>query len=264
LASQFEADQLLIEAEAQRQAAEKEALGKIKLAEAVQAEAAAGGLAEAEVLQAKATATRDYGSAEAEVIAKKGQAEADALNQRYAAEAEGTGAKAEAMKKLDGVGREHEEFKLRLEKELQVDLKQIGIHGEIAAEQARVLGEALKSANIDIVGGDGQFFDSLINSITRGKQVDRLVDHSDTLTQLSDHLLNGSGNGDGGSIGDRVRELVGQFGLSTEDVKNLTISAALAKLSGLAEAGGVADELKGLLDRANHLGIGDAKVASFL
>ncbi|MEO0600736.1 MAG: flotillin family protein [Myxococcota bacterium] len=262
LASQFEADQLLIEAEAQRQAAEKEALGKIKLAEAKQAEAAAGGLAEAEVLQAKASATRDFGSAEAEVIAKKGQAEAEALNQRYAAEAEGTGAKAEAMKKLDGVGREHEEFKLRLEKELQVDLKQIGIHGEIAAEQAKVLGEALKSANIDIVGGDGKFFDSLINSITRSKQVDRFVGHSDTLSQLSDHLLNGAG-GDDGSVADRIRELLGQFGLSTEDVKNLTISAALAKLAGLAE-GDLAEELTGLLDRAKSLGIGDATVGSVL
>ena len=183
LASQFEAEEILIEAEARRQAAEKEALAKIKVAEATRAEAAASGLAEAEVMNAKAGATREFGTAEAEVIAKRGAAEAEAMKQRFAADAEGTAAKAEAMKSLDDVGREFEEFKLTLDRDLQVKLAEINVEKDVAAEQAKVLGEALKSAEIDIVGGDAKFFDNLINAISRGKQVDRFVEESDLVNR---------------------------------------------------------------------------------
>ena len=266
MAAQFEADEMLIEAEAKRQAAEKEAMGKIKLAEAIQAESAASGLAEAEVMQAKAGATRDYGSAEAEVIQKKGEAEAAALDRRYQAEAQGTAAKAEAMKQLDGVGKEHEEFKLRLDKDLQVDLRQIDIHKDIAAEQAKVLAEALKSAKIDIVGGDGEFFDNLINAITRGKQLDRLVNNSDVLGRLSHQVLDGSTNGDGkgDNLGERVQKLFKQFGLSSDDVKNLTIAAALAKVSGLTDDDATAGRIKAMLATAKSAGIDGKKVSSIL
>lgn len=142
LASKFQADEILIEADAARQAAEKQAIGKIKLAEAIRAEAAAAGLAEAEVMNAKAGAVQKYGSAEADVVQKKAEAEAagglamaeaiqakglaeaesqrasfdaeaEGMSKRYAAEADGVAAKAEAMQKLDGVGKEHEEYKLQ-------------------------------------------------------------------------------------------------------------------------------------------------------
>ena len=132
-------------------------------------------------MDAKAGALDKYGAAEAQVMRAKGNAEAEAV-----------AAKAEAMKKLDGVGKEHEEFKLQLEKRLKVELAEIGIQKDIAAEQAKVLAEALKSAKIDIVGGDGAFFDNLINAITRGKQVDRFVDNSQHVQRIASHL---SGDG---------------------------------------------------------------------
>ena len=187
----------------------------MKLAEALQAETAAVGLAEAEVLDAKAGAERNYGTAEADVIAAKGEAEAKAMGQKYSAEADGVAAKADAMKQLDGVGKEHEEFKLQLNKELEVELKEIDIQKDIAAEQAKVLGEALKSANIDIVGGDGEFFDSIINSITRGKQVDRVVGNSDNLQIIRDTFF----SSDGSEFGERIKGFMDQFGVSSDDVK---------------------------------------------
>ena len=278
LASQFQADEILIEAEAQRQAAEKEALGKMKLAEATQAETAATGLAEAEVMDAKAGAVQKYGTAEADVVQKKleaeakgdfakaeaikakGSAEADVMQAKYSAEADGVAAKAEAMKKLDGVGKEHEEFKLRLDKDLQVDLKQIDIHKDIAAEQAKVLGEALKSANIDIVGGDGEFFDNLINAITRGKQVDRFIDNSDHLGQLANSLL--ADNGDGGSVAERIGGFIKQFGIDSEDAKNLSIAALLTKMIADASDDGIANELKNLLSLSKAAGYSDKKLSS--
>ena len=282
-ASVFEADELLIEANAAQQAAEKEAEAKMKLAEARQAEVAAEGLAEAQVMDAKAGAVQNYGTAEAEVLRKKAEAEAagekakaeaieaqgtaraDVLQRRYGAEADGVAAKADAMKKLNGVGKEHEEFKLRLDKDLKVELKRIDIEKDIAAAQAKVLGEALKSANIDIVGGDGQFFDQLIQSITRGKQVDRLVNNSDTIAKLGDALLSpAKANGENGhnkTVGERVASLVNQFGLKSADIKNLSIAALMGKM--ISKAGdddGHLGELKKLLGLAKDAGIAEERL----
>ncbi len=278
LASQFEADEILIEAEAQRQAAEKQAMAKMKLAEARQAEVAAEGLAEAEVMDAKAGAVAKYGTAEADVIQRKleaeaegdrakaeairakGGAEAEVMAQKYTAEAEGVAAKAEAMKKLDGVGKEHEEFKLKLNKDLQVDLKSIDIHKDIAAEQAKVLAEALKSAKIDIVGGENEFFDTIINAITRGKQVDRFINNSEHLSHLSGALL--SGNGDGSSLADRIAGLVNRFDLDSEDVKNLSIAALIGKMIAESSDKGLIQELKNLLSLSKAAGYADKKLAA--
>lgn len=278
LASQFQADEILIEAEAKRAAAEKEALAKMKLAEARQAEVAADGLAEAEVMDAQAGAVAKYGTAEADVaqrkleaqakgdfakaeaIKAKGSAEADVMQAKYSAEADGVAAKAEAMKKLDGVGKEHEEFKLTLDKELQVELKQIDIHKDIAAEQAKVLGEALKSAKIDIVGGEAQFFDTIIHAITRGKQVDRFVDNSDHLARLSDSLL--SSGEDGQTLAERIGNFVSRSGVDSDDIKNLSIAALISKM--IADSGdqGVVQELKNLLSLSKAAGYADKKLES--
>ncbi len=280
LASQFEADEILIEAEAKRQAAEKEALGKMKLAEAVQAEVAAHGLAEAEVMHAKAGAVQKYGSAEADVVQKKleaeaagalakaeairaqGNAEAEIMKQKYASEAEGVAAKAEAMKKLDGVGKDHEEFKLRLDKDLQVELKQIDILKDIAAEQARVLAEALKSAKIDIVGGEAEFFDTIINAITRGKQLDRFVNNSEHLSRLSGSLLSGNDNGDGESLPQRIAEVIRKSGLDSNDVKNLSIAALIGKVLAQSKDESLMQELRNLLSLSKAAGYADQKLAN--
>ncbi|MEX0777086.1 MAG: flotillin family protein [Phycisphaeraceae bacterium] len=255
-ASKFQADEILIEAEANRQSAEKQAQGKMKLAEATRAEAAAGGLAEAEVLDAKAGAIRNYGTAEADVVAAKGLAEAKALQQKYEAEATGVAAKADAMKKLDGVGRDHEEFKLRLNKDRDIEIAAINIQRDVAAEQAKVLGEALKQANIDIVGGDSAFFDRIVNSITAGKQVDRFVGNSDTARLVRDTFFSGNGEG----FGQRLREFSEQFGVSAEDLKNLTVSALLAKLLAQSADGTLTDELRRMIGYAQSRGLADRPV----
>ena len=247
-AAVFQAEEILIEANANREAAEQVALGKMKMAEALQAETAAAGLAEAEVMDAQAGALDKYGAAEAQVMRAKGNAEAEAV-----------AAKAEAMKKLDGVGKEHEEFKLQLEKRLKVELAEIGIQKDIAAEQAKVLAEALKSAKIDIVGGDGAFFDNLINAITRGKQVDRFVDNSQHVQRIASSL---SGDGElNGEFGGRLKELVRQTGVSSEDVKNLTIAALLGKAMASSEDESLLGELKGLMGLAKATGSTDKRLS---
>jgi uncharacterized membrane protein YqiK len=261
-AAKHDAAQVVVHAESKRAAAEKEAQAKKLLAEATAAEHAAEGLAEAEVLQAKAGATQKYGAAEAEVIAKKGHAEAEAMRLRFAADAEGTAAKADAMKKLDGVGRDHEEFKLRLDRDLQVELAQINIARDIAAEQAKVLAEAMKSARIDIVGGEGAFFQQIMSAITSGKKVERLVGGSDTLQRVRDTFF--APNGNGHDFREKLRQFLDQFGMSSDDVKNLTIAAAIGKMMKVADTDGLRGELRGLLGMLQQNGLDSHKVDEVL
>ncbi|WP_139902776.1 AAA family ATPase [Clostridium thermarum] len=111
-----------------------------------------------------------------EVKEKEGTVEAEILRKKFLAEAEGIKEKASSMKALDEVGRGHEEFKLKLEKEKEIELASINIQKDIAAAQATVIQEALRSAKIDIVGGETMFFDKIIGSIAQGKSYDRLID----------------------------------------------------------------------------------------
>ncbi len=174
------------------------------------------GLAEAEVIEAKASSDE-----------KKGLAEASVSSEKYKVEAEGIHQKADAMKQLDGVGKEHEEFKLTLDKTKEIELAEIGIQKDIADAQAMVLGEALKSAKIDIVGGEQEFFDRITGSITKGKMLDRTIDNSDALSKIKSQLLD---NVDGETFIDKIRTLVADSKIKSEDVKNLTISALITKM----------------------------------
>jgi len=136
------------------------------------------GLAEATVIREKAASEKEKGLAEANIIEEKLKAEAKGIHE-----------KAEAMKKLDSVGKEHEEFKLQLQKEKEVELAQINIQKDIAAAQASVISAALKSAKIDIVGGETMFFEKIIGSISNGKALDSFVQSSSLLTSLKNKYL---------------------------------------------------------------------------
>jgi flotillin len=259
-AADREAEQTIVMADAHQEEAERHANAKKQLAEATVAETAAPGLGEAQVITAKASANEKHGTAEAKVTELKLTAEATGAERKFAADAKGITEKAEAMKLFDGVGREHEEFKLRLNKDKEIELAQISIQKDIAAEQAKVLGEALKSAKIDIVGGDQVFFDKIVNSITAGKQVDRLIGNSDTLRDVKDTFF----NGDPDYFQDQLKGFIDKFGLSSEDLKNLTISAALGQLMTAAEDGASKGAIGRLMELAEKMGLKDSPVATLL
>ncbi|MEM0896386.1 MAG: flotillin family protein [Verrucomicrobiota bacterium] len=182
-AAELHAAEVIIEAEAMESAAGKESSAKKAIAEGVAAESAAEGLGEAQVMLARADATEKHGTAEAKVIEMKQLAEAKGITE-----------KAEAMKLFEEAGQSHEEFKLKLQKEKDVEIAEIDVQKDIAAEQARVVGEALKSANIDIVGGEAEFFDKITAAVTAGKAVDRAVENSDTLALVEKALTKLTGS----------------------------------------------------------------------
>ena len=224
LSAKHKAIEITTIAQAELEAAAKEADAKKKLAEGTQAERAAPGLADAKVQEAKATALEKEGVAEATVIRAKGDAEADALlgtgkaeadvtaakgdaeakaerelglanaevtREQFKAEADGLVEKFEAMNSMSDDAREHEEFRMSLETALKETLASIDAGKDIAKENAEVLAVALQKAKIDIVGGEDHFFNNFAKSLSIGKAVDGLADKSDTISALVNRLIEG-------------------------------------------------------------------------
>ncbi|MDB4567032.1 hypothetical protein N9Z78_03445, partial [Akkermansiaceae bacterium] len=210
IAAEMRAEERVIQAEAEQSASEKESAAKKMMAEAIVKESAAQGMGEADVLRAK-------GQADAEVVRAKGEADANAIE-----------LKAAAMKLFEEAGQEHEEFKLNLEKAKDVELAEIDVQRQIAEQQAIVVGEALRSANIDIVGGETEFFDRITKAITTGKVVDRTIGNSQVLDDVKETFF----NGDPDYFKSQLATWIDDFGIKTEDLKNLSISALLGNLVG--------------------------------
>lgn len=278
-------------ADAELEAADREARGKIRLAEGVQAEQAASGLAEVKVKEADAAAiekvglaearvtfekmqadasgakvigetdayvkeidadaTEKHGRAEATVLQEKGIAEAVAIKERLGAEANGLLDKANAMHELDEAGRGHEEFRVELETRKTVALEEIDARRQVAEAQARILADALKAAKIDIVGGESVFLDRMVNAISMGKSVDGFFDRSSSATTVLKDYLTGDAN-----LPEDLKEVLTNSRLSPSDVQNLTLSAVLAGLASKGDSE-TKTKLKSLAKKAEELGIDD-------
>lgn len=258
LSAEKDAQKYVIEAQAKRDGAEKEAEARKIIADAHAKEEATVGLSEAQVMHAKAEAMEKQGFIEANVIEKKaaankqeGLAQAEVIKEKAFAEAAGITEKAEAMKKLNDAGKEHEEFRLTLAKEKEVELAEIAIQKDIAQAQAMVLAEAFKTANIDIVGGDNSFFDNVVRQISAGKGIDKFIQHSENAQLVKEALI--SNDGDENLIG-KIMNMVEKYKISSEDIKNLSVASLIFQLKGVAN-----DKEQSILSRAmdmaKHLGI---------
>ncbi|HEI8688451.1 TPA: hypothetical protein SLG44_003171 [Proteus mirabilis] len=184
------------------------------------------GLSEAQVMEAKAQAQQQQGFAEAKILEEKlaaqargeeqqanakeklGLADAKILEEKLAAQARGEGqlgsAQAEVIRQrlkaeADGLtdkfksmdpARAHEEFRMRLEKQFEQAMASIEANKEIAREQADVLAAALSKTNIEIVGGDGNFFNTFSKALSLGKAVDGFMDKSSFAKENVEKLIN--------------------------------------------------------------------------
>ncbi|MFJ5897478.1 SPFH domain-containing protein [Streptomyces sp. NPDC093064] len=262
-------------AEARLKTADLDARAKLRLAEAVKAEAAAEGLAAIQVREQEAEVIEKAGRAEAEAMQAKALAEAQGIEARLRAEAEGAQAKAlaeaaaigeklkaeaagltekaAAMAALDEASREHEEYRLRLQAEKEIRLAGLEAQRQVAEAQATVIATGLEHADIDIVGGESIFFDRLMSAISFGKGVDGFVENSRTAQALAAPWLDGSS-----SFPDDLARILGQ--VNSADVKNLTVSALLMKM--MQSGGTNAGQLQQLLDRAGELGLADTPLTA--
>nr|WSY52987.1 flotillin family protein [Streptomyces sp. NBC_00886] len=274
-AAKHRAGEQLTLADARLKSADLDARAKIRLAEGIQAEAAAAGLAEVQVRDKEAEVTAKVGRAEAEAtgarmhaeaegteaqlraqaegVRARALAEATGIGEKLKAEAEGLTEKAAAMAALDDASRGHEEYRLRLQAEKEIRLAGLDVQRQVAEAQATVLATGLEHADIDIVGGDSVFFDRLMSSISFGRSVDGFVQNSETAQALARPWLDGTSN-----IADDLGRILGS--VSTADVQNLTVSALLMRLmsSDTANAG----QVRQLLDKAGELGLADTPLAA--
>lgn len=290
------AEELIVQAEAEQKSASMRAEAIKTLADARAADAAVAGLSEANVMEAKARAREKEGFAEAAIVEKMaeakrkdgaataevalkmaeaeasgmaakatatekyGKAEAAVSAEKLRVEAEGIEKKAEAMHKLDQAGRGHEEFKLQLEKDKSIELAEIGIQTSIAEAQARVLGEALKTARIDIVGGEPMFFERIAGAMMRAKTIDRTVLESRVLSGIRDAFQGGNMDE---AIG-KLRDFATKLGIGTDDIRNLTLSAMLVKMMGLSETDEMKRALRSILDAIREAGLSDKPAHEYL
>ncbi|MDQ1834150.1 flotillin family protein [Massilia scottii] len=248
------AAQDLTAADAALKVAERGAEAQKRDAEGKEAELAAPGLASARVMIASSEAILKQGAAEAEAMrlrmhaeaagveqmglahaavksadaaatATHGDAEAQVIQARFEAESKGLAQKFEAMSAMSQETRAHEEFRMQLEMANQQINKGIDAQTLIAKDQAEVLGKALQNAKIDIVGGEGDYFERFVKALSIGKGIDATVEKSRTLQMgLKDHL-----SGERDMVGD-LRGLIGALGSSSGELQNLTVSALLAKV----------------------------------
>ncbi|MFN3202412.1 MAG: hypothetical protein ACE366_28695 [Bradymonadia bacterium] len=317
--AKFKARERLISADAEVEAADKAARAKTRLAEGVQAEQAAHGLAEVRVQEAQAAAIEKQGLAEARVtkekmnaeaegqesqgmarlkvrqaevevteqegmlkaklvreqreaeanaieqqgvaeakvkeahaaaIEKQGTAEAAAIREKLAAEAAGLAEKAEAMKALDGAGREHEEFRIKLEQEREIAMAKIQARVQVSEAQARVMANAFDQAKINIVGGDGQFFDRFLKAVSLGHAVDGFMDASTTAQTALGEYQDGSR-----SLPNDLTEILSRPAIGPEGIKDLSLVALIKKLM---DGAGPDDmvKLRALLAQVQRQGIG--------
>jgi uncharacterized membrane protein YqiK len=162
---------------------------------------------------------------DADATVKSGQAEASNIEARFLAEAKGLRDKFDAMKAMSADTRDHEEFRMRLEKSHVETMKGIDAQTTIAKDQAGVLGTAMANAKIDIVGGEGDYFQRFVSALALGKGIDGVIAKSQTLqVGLKDHL-----NGERDLVGD-LKDLVGALGSSSAELQNLTVAGLFAKV----------------------------------
>ncbi|MBL9167974.1 MAG: hypothetical protein JNN07_09555 [Verrucomicrobiales bacterium] len=284
-----DAERMLTMADAEAKSSEKHRQAMEQNAEGVAAQEAAKGLAEARVITARAgarkseaVALREIGLAEAEVTKAKGDVSAEVTQTQAAAEADGTRnrenatatgieakmraeakgieEKAKAMKLLHEAGQQHEEFRLRLAKERDIELAALTTQREIAQAHSTLVGEALKSAKIDIVGGENDFFEKVVRAVGNGKAVDRLVHNSNTLTEIKNTFF----NGDAEHFKAQLRRWVQDFGIKTEDLKNLTLSALLGRMLASTQDADLKSVLKSSLNAAKEAGIASAPASQVM
>ncbi|BDH71855.1 flotillin family protein [Streptomyces sp. PLM4] len=261
------ANEELTLAEARVKAAGLDAQAKLKLAEGIQAEQAAEGLARVQVQEKEADALEKTGLAEAQATEARLRAEAEGERAKALARAEGTTAqasadaaavgeklkaeaaglteKAAAMAALDEASRGHEEYRLRLAAEKEIRLAGLQAQKEVAEAQATVLATGLESADINIVGGESVFFDRIVDSVSFGKGLDAFITNSATAQRLGADWLDGTSS----FTGDLTSVL---SSVTSGGLRDLSASALMGRL---AKEGIPADRAGELLDRAREAGL---------
>ncbi|MEP5047597.1 MAG: flotillin family protein, partial [Balneola sp.] len=90
------------------------------------------------------------------------------------------------------------------------------------------------------------------------KGYDRLVNHSETVSEVKDAIL---GSDDvKGNLLDKVKDFADKYNISSEDIKNLSIANILNNLHGKSNDGDEKNMLSNLLNMAKGMGLSGKKL----
>lgn len=209
---------------------QEQGLVRVRIMEAEADATEKQGLADAKVLEekllAQARGEEQLGVAKAHATEKQGLADALVVRENLLAEASGLAEKFKVLNGMSDVARTHEEFRLALEKTFEETLASISANKEIAREQADVLAAALSKTNIEIVGGEGNYFENFSKALSVGKMVDAAASKSTLIQQASQKLLSAkSGSNKENLMGNPLvqevlSQLAGNKDLNVSDLLN--------------------------------------------
>ncbi|MFE2419716.1 flotillin family protein [Streptomyces hokutonensis] len=296
-AAKHRAGEQLTLADARLKSADLDARAKLRLAEGIQAEAAAAGLAEVQVRDKEAEVTVKAGRAEAEATGARLRAEAEGAEARLRAEAEGTralalaeaeGAQAKVLAQAEGVRANALAEATGIGEKLKAEAE--GLTEKAAAmaalddasrghEEYRLRLQAEKEIRLAGLDVQRQVAEAQATVLATGLEhadidivggdtvfFDRLVS-AVSFGRSVDGFVQNSDTAqalarpwlDGTSnIADDLGRVLGS--VSTADVQNLTVSALLMKLMRTDPAN--AGQLRQLLDRAGELGLADTPLTA--
>ena len=155
-----------------------------------------------------------------------------AIQEKLLAEAQGLAEKADAMKALDGVGREHEEFRLRLEKERDVELETIRVRKDIAAVPGPGARRGVQPTRRSTSSAaTAQFFDRFVKAVSLGTVGGRRArPQRGADARRSSRYLTGEKD-----LAADLKEILSKPGL-TNDAQNLAVAALLHRIASNAGA----------------------------
>ncbi len=238
-----EAERLTTLARAEADAAAQEMQANKRRAEGAQAVAAADGLAEVQVERERADAIRATGLAEVEVkqadaeaVRALGEAEGDATRSKLEGEGEGLKAKSEGVGAMTAAGQDHEEFRLRLDTDREIELAAIGARADVAKSAASALGESLSNADMQIVSDEG-IVERILSAAGHGQAIDGFVNSSDSGRRMLSPYLEGDAN----VVAD-VADGLG--GLGAAGIRDLTIADLVNRLGSRLGGDDLADRLR--------------------
>ncbi len=250
----------LEKAQAEAKGEEETGMARIRVREAeahaIERQGAAEATATKDMLVAQAAGEESKGLAAAKIkeadaaaTEKLAVAEAAGIKERMSAEASGLSEKAKALQALSGEARAHEEYRLQLEQQLQLEKERLAARRDIASDQAQVMATAMGQAKINIVGGDGSFLNQFFKAVSLGQAVDGAVGSSELLTSATDDYKSGAA-----SLRQDVKDVLSGAALNSESLKNLSIVAAL---NHVMQASGPEQQSKltQLIEHARSLGL---------
>jgi uncharacterized membrane protein YqiK len=201
---------------------------------------------------ADAAAKVSVAEADATAAARRGEGDGQALEAKLKGEAAGLRDKAEAMKQLEGVGKEYDLAVRNIDANTQVRLASVEAQRVTAIKHSEAMSSALQTANVSIVGGADMFVDRIMSASSMGQSINAFSEASPAAANIAAPYVSGDK--------DLVALIAGAVGgLGASGIANLSLARVLS-LAADRMGGDEADKLRAAVGSLESQGLGDINV----